>query len=122
MFSRFNCVRLCVTLWTVVHEAPLSTGFSRQEYWRGLPCPPPGDLPNPRIKTASRVLQVDSLRLSHQGSLNNYIHRYLPICIVNSFSTDSDMLCHLSSKKKRKLNRNAPLSSLLPNFNLFIAK
>ena len=39
-----------VTLWTVACQAPLSMGFSRQEYWRGLPCPPPGDLPDPGIK------------------------------------------------------------------------
>ena len=40
-------VRLSATPWTVAHQAPLSTGFSRQEYWSGLPCPPPGDLPDP---------------------------------------------------------------------------
>ena len=34
-------------LWAVAHQAPLSMGLSRQEYWSGLPCPPPGDLPNP---------------------------------------------------------------------------
>ena len=43
----FNCVQLFATLWTVVHQAPLSMGFSRQEYWSGLLCPPPGDLPDP---------------------------------------------------------------------------
>jgi len=42
-------------------------GFSRQEYWSGLPFPPPGDLPNPRIKPVSPALQADSLLLSHQG-------------------------------------------------------
>ena len=42
-----------VTLWTVAHQAPLPMGFSRQEYWIGLPCPPSGDLPNPGIKLAS---------------------------------------------------------------------
>ena len=41
------------TLWTVAHRAPMSMGFSRQEYWSGLPCPPPGDLPNPGIELAS---------------------------------------------------------------------
>ena len=41
------------TPWTVAHQAPLSMGFSRQEYWSGLPCPPPGDLPDPGIKPAS---------------------------------------------------------------------
>ena len=43
-------VRLCANLWTIAHQAPLSMRFSRQEYWSGLPCPPPGDLPNPGIK------------------------------------------------------------------------
>ena len=53
---------------TVAHHAPLSTEFSRQEYWSGLPFPPPGDLPIPEIKLVSPVLQVDSLLLSHQRS------------------------------------------------------
>ena len=47
--------RLFATLWTVAHQAPLSMGFSRQEYWIELPCPPPGDLPDPRIKPMSLV-------------------------------------------------------------------
>ena len=42
--------------WTIAHQAPLSMGFSRQEYWSGLPRPPPGDLPDPRIKLASLTL------------------------------------------------------------------
>ena len=42
-----------VTLWTIVLQAPLSMGFSRQEYWSGLPFPPPGDLPSSGIKSAS---------------------------------------------------------------------
>ena len=49
------CV-LFVTLWTVAHQAPLSMGFSRQDYSSGLPCPPPGDLPNPGIKPTSPAL------------------------------------------------------------------
>ena len=40
----FSCVQLFVTLWTVAHQAPLFIGFSRQEYWSGFACPPPGDL------------------------------------------------------------------------------
>ena len=47
--SGFSCVQLFVTLQTVAHQAPLSMGFSRQEYWSGLPCPPPGDLPDPGL-------------------------------------------------------------------------
>ena len=50
-----------VTPWTVAHQAPLSMGFSRQEYWCGLPCPPPGDLPKPEIKPRSPMLQANSL-------------------------------------------------------------
>ena len=51
-----NCVWLFVTPWTVAHQAPLSMGFSRQEYWSGLPFPPPEDLPDPGIKPASLEL------------------------------------------------------------------
>ena len=47
MLRRFRHIRHSATLRTVVCQAPLSMGFSRQEYWSGLPCPPPGDLPNP---------------------------------------------------------------------------
>ena len=53
MLSRFSHVQLLGTLWTVAHQAPLSMGFSRQEYWSGLPCPPPGDLPDPGLKLES---------------------------------------------------------------------
>ena len=48
-------VQLFATPWTVARQAPLSMGFSRQEYWSGLPCPPPGDLPDPGIEPASPV-------------------------------------------------------------------
>ena len=50
-----------VTVWTLACEAPLSMGLSRQEYWRGLPCPPPGDLLNPGTEPVSPALQVDYL-------------------------------------------------------------
>ena len=53
--SSFSRVRLFVTLWTVAHQAPLSMGFLRQEYWSGLPFPSPGDLPDPGIEPTSHV-------------------------------------------------------------------
>ena len=56
-----NSVRLFVTPWTVARQAPLSMGFSRQEYWSGLPFPSPGDLPNPGIKPGSPAWQADAL-------------------------------------------------------------
>ena len=59
-------VWLFVTLWIVTHQFSLSMGFPRQEYWSGLPFPPPGDLPDLRIKPASPAQQTDSLPLSHQ--------------------------------------------------------
>ena len=53
-------LRLFATPWTVAHQAPLSLGFSTQEYWSGLPCLSPGDLPDPGIELSSPALQVDS--------------------------------------------------------------
>ena len=53
VLSQLSHVRLLVTLWTIAHQAPLSLGFSRQEYRSGLPCPPPGDLPDPGIEPVS---------------------------------------------------------------------
>jgi len=50
-----------VTPWTAAHQALLPMEFSTQEYWSGLPCSPPGDLPNPGIKPWSPTLQADSL-------------------------------------------------------------
>ena len=69
----FNVVKriwLFVTPWTVAHEAPLSMGFSWQEYWSGLPCPPPGDLPDPGIELRLLCLQywqAGSLPLTPPG-------------------------------------------------------
>ena len=56
MLSGCSHVRFFVTLWTVAHQAPLSMGFSRQEYWSELPCPPSGDLPDPGMEPASPTL------------------------------------------------------------------
>ena len=52
-WSCFSRVWLCDTLWTIAYWVLLSMGFFRQEYWSGLPCPPPGDLPNPGIEPVS---------------------------------------------------------------------
>ena len=53
VLSHFGHVQHSATLWTIAHQAPLSLGLSRQEYRSALPCPPPGNLPNPGIKPAS---------------------------------------------------------------------
>ena len=71
------CVYVCLVTsvvsdsaipWTAARQAPLSVELSRQEYWSGLPCPPPGDLPNSRTNPRSPTLQVDSLASEPQGS------------------------------------------------------
>ena len=69
----------CLTLWDSVRQALLSMGFSRQEYWSGLPCPHLRDLPNPGIELTSPEfpkLQEDSLLLSHEGR---------PLFIINVY-------------------------------------
>ena len=65
-----------MTPWAVVREALLSMGFSRQGYWSGLPCPPPGDVPEPGIEPRSPTLQVDSLPFEPPGKLK--------ICLTGS--------------------------------------
>ena len=80
MLSHFSHVRLSTTLWTVACQAPLSAGFSRQEYWSGLPCPPPGNLPNSEI--APVPVASPAVLLSHQGNPFSLI---LPLNSVRCF-------------------------------------
>ena len=70
MLNHFSCVQLFAAPWTVAHQAPLFMGFSRQEYWSGLPFPPLGYLPNPGIECsvpAPPALQADSLPTEPAG-------------------------------------------------------
>ena len=68
-------VQLFVTPWTVAHQAPSSMGFSRQEYWSGLPFPSPGDLPDPGIKPGSPAFQADALTSEPPGKPSaNYVN------------------------------------------------
>ena len=66
------CVQVFATTWTVAHQAPLSMGSSRQEYWSGVPFPSPGDLPDPEIELRSPALQADSLLSEPPGK---------PVCL-----------------------------------------
>ena len=76
-----SCVWLFETPWTVAHQAPPSMGFSRQEYWNGLPFPFPGDLPDPGIEPGSPTLQADALTSEPPGKprlhINKYIHTHI---------------------------------------------
>ena len=65
-------VQLFMTPWTLTQQAPPSLGFSRQEYWSGLPFTSPGDLPNPGTEPRSPALQVDSLLSGPRGKSKNY--------------------------------------------------
>ena len=60
-------VQLFATTWSVAYQAPPSMGFSRQEYWGGLPFPSPGDLPNPGIEPGSPAFQADTLTSEPPG-------------------------------------------------------
>ena len=65
-------VRLFATPWTVAHQASPSMGFSRQEYWSGLPFPSPGDLPHPGIEPRFPILQADTLTSEPPGKPTKY--------------------------------------------------
>ena len=67
----FSHAQPFVISWTVARQAPLSMEFSRKEYWDGVPCPLPGDLPNPGIKSRSPALQEDSLLSESPGKPRN---------------------------------------------------
>ena len=69
--SLFSHIRLLVTPWTAAHQAPLSMGFSRQEYWSGLPRPPPGDLPDPGITPTSFTSPAGRQVLHHEHHLGS---------------------------------------------------
>ena len=78
MLSHFSRVRLFVTPWTVAHQAPLSMGFFRQEYWSGLPFPPPGGLPDPGVEAASLMSPALAGRC-FSTSTTWEAHIYIPI-------------------------------------------
>ena len=82
VLSCFSRVQLCVTLWTVTARW-VSMGFSKQEYWSGLPCPPPKDLPDQGIEPTAPALQVDSLPTKPPGKPHKVVY-YLHI-IYTSF-------------------------------------
>ena len=82
-------VLLFVTLWTVAYQAPPSMGFSRQEYWLGLPFPSPEDLPDPGIKPRSPALEADTLTSQLTGKPLWYIYtmEYYSAVKKNTFAS-----------------------------------
>src|SRR5574339_62144 len=92
-FKSLSRVRLFATPWTVAYHSPLSMGFSRQEYWSGLPFPSPGDLPNPGIEPRSPTLRVDALPSEPPGKLYSHNKHLkltrLELTIERSYQTHS---------------------------------
>ena len=83
-----------LTPWTIAHQAPLSMGFSRQEYWNGLPSPPPGDLPNPGIEPASLCVScIDPPgKPIYWGSGNRKTQPFTPFGSLPSFQESSSLV------------------------------
>ena len=73
-----------VTLWTVVRQAPFSRGFFRQEYQSGLPCPPPGDLPEPEVEPAYPALQADSLSTQPPGKPKKELGSLCELAVIET--------------------------------------
>ena len=74
--NSLNRVRLFVTPWTVAYQALRFMGYSREEYWSGLPFPSPGDLPDPGIEPGSPALQADTLPSELSGKPHEIIYIY----------------------------------------------
>ena len=88
VLSCFSCDWLCVTPWTVAHQAPLTMGFSRQEYRSELPCPPPGHLLDPEIEPTSLM----SPKLAG-GFFTTWVK---PHCIYMCYITHTHLYCYIS--------------------------
>ena len=109
-----SCVQLFATSWTLAHQAPLSMGFSRQEYWSGLPFPSPGDLPNPRIKPRSPVLQVILYCLSYQGSATPPTPHHYPLQAGASQSESRHFWCWCSMPRPLSTAQGAHQEAEIP--------
>ena len=87
-------VRLFATPWTVAHPAPPPMGFSRQEYWSGLPFPSPGNLPDPGIKPRSPTLQADALTSELPGKPNEKYAKFRFQCPYMDSCWNTIILIH----------------------------
>ena len=102
----------CDPIDCIAHQALLSVRLPRQEYWSGLPFPPPLDLPDPGIEPTSHALQVDSLPLSHQGSP---VYKYMCILFYKDFKgyCFPEQLSHFTAPPVIHGNFSSSLSMLV---------
>ena len=108
-----SCVQLFATPWTVAHQAPPSMGFSRQEYWSGLPFPSPGDLPNPGIELGSPVLQTDALPSEPPGKPNQCKYRSKGLTGMITYNSSISFEIFIEYTKKRNVHTKSYLVSPL---------
>ena len=117
-------VQLFATPWTVTRQAPLSMEFSRQVYWIGLPCPPPGNLPNPETEPRSPILQAYFLPSEPPGkpkpeSTESGVQTYMgtiPLDLkFNALITQRSRLLHILLERKRNRSRSVVSDSLWPH-------
>ena len=130
--SKLVTSHVFATPWTAALQTPLSMGCSRQEYWSWLPCPPPGDLPNPEIELWSPALQEDYLPLNYQGSPSssksvlNLAHPNPSLTFMTSISLlcewflPKNFRCYLYStaKQTKPINSTFDVEKHLSNLSL----
>ena len=120
-----SCVQLFVTPWIVAHQTLLSMGFSRQEYWSGLPCSPPGDLPDPGIEPVSLgspTLEVDSLPLAPPGNTFQFSSVESLSC-VRLFATPWTVAhqASISVTNSQSLLKLMSIESVMPSSHLILS-
>ena len=89
LLSRFSYVQFFTNPWTIAHPAPLSLGFTRPEYWSGLPCSAPGDLPDPGIEPASLLSSALASRILFTSATWEAHTLYIKVYVSIAFSTSS---------------------------------
>ena len=118
-----SCVRLYVTTWTAAFQAPPLMGFSRQEYWSGLPFPSPEDIPDPGIDPGLRHCRQMVYHLSHQRSPSFEFSSVQSLSCVQLFATPwtAAHQASLSINNSRSLPRLMSIESVMPSNHLILS-
>ena len=109
-----SCLWLFVIPWTVACQAPLSMGFSRQEYWSGLPCPPPRDLPDPRIEPMSSASPALAGRFITKPPGTHHVCIHMPK-LIKWYMLDicrQNQTCRSVEQNKESKNKPTHLQSI----------